>query len=186
MNVGTVQWVSNQPLTYDDVQHFPADGHRYELVDGMLLVSPAPKLSHQRILVNLLLLLRPATPPDCDTLVAPVDWYVNPYTFFQPDPLVFRRADATEQRVESPPVLAVEILSRSTRYYDLGMKRLAYADAGLPWYWVLDPDASEGPSLLALRNSGGVFKEEARVSGDQPYEATEPFAVTVIPGALVD
>jgi Uma2 family endonuclease len=78
--------------------------------------------------------------------------------------------------------LAVEILSPSTRYRDLGLKRRAYEDAGLPWYWIVDP---KKPRLTVLRLIDGRFVEHAVVTGDEEYVTTEPVAVTVVPSALV-
>ena len=38
-----------RPLTADDLESMPDDGHRYELIDGTLLVSPAPAWGHQSV-----------------------------------------------------------------------------------------------------------------------------------------
>lgn len=51
-----------EPFTVDDLDRMPDDGHRYELIDGMLIVSPAPNLGHQRVAVVLSSLLEQACP----------------------------------------------------------------------------------------------------------------------------
>ncbi|MGH9187152.1 MAG: Uma2 family endonuclease [Acidimicrobiales bacterium] len=170
------------PLTYEDVQRFPDDGLRYELVDGELLVTPAPNTLHQRIVVNLVLLLHGVIDAGLEVLPAPVDWYIDQHTYFEPDVLVVRRSDESERRLEGTPVLAVEILSPTTRRRDLGLKKRAYEDAGLPWYWVVDPEA---PSVSAFRLADGRYREEATVAGDEVYETHDPFAVRVVPSDLV-
>jgi hypothetical protein len=38
-----------EPFTVDDLERMPDDGRRYELIDGMLIVSPAPAMPHQRV-----------------------------------------------------------------------------------------------------------------------------------------
>ena len=80
-----------RPLTYDEVRQFPDDGYRYELVDGDLLVTPAPNTAHQRAITQLIVLLAAAVPDEMETLVRPVDWYVRPTTYFEPDLVVVRR-----------------------------------------------------------------------------------------------
>ncbi len=170
-------------LTYDDLQDTPEDGHRYELLDGTLLVTPAPNHAHQRCLLNLAVLLRGAAAPEHEIVIAPFDWIISPRTFFQPDLLVARRADIGVANLAVPPLLAVEVLSPSTRRIDLVLKRDAYASAGMPTYWIVDPVV---PSLTALRLEDGVYTEEASVSGDEAFTASSPFPVIVVPARLLD
>jgi hypothetical protein len=59
----------------------------------------------------------------------------------------------------------------------------AYAAAGVPAYWVVDPDE---PSLTVLRLDGDRYVDAATVSGNEPFTATSPLAVTVVPGRLLD
>ena len=171
-----------QPLTWDDLQKLPDDGRRFELVDGVLLVSPAPVVSHQRVVTRLLLVIDPACPAGVEVLSAPVDWHISEHTVFEPDVLVVHRPSPDARYVVETPLLAIEILSPSTRLRDLGLKRRSYGDAGLPWYWIVDP---ERPRLTVLRLENGRFVEHAVVTGDEAYVATEPVEVTVVPGALV-
>lgn len=171
-----------QPLTWDDLQKLPDDGRRFELVDGVLLVSPAPVPLHQLVVTNLAVLLHPVCPSDARVLGAPVDWHISEHTVFEPDLVVVERFDPLVRYIEKTPLLAVEVLSPSTKLRDLGLKRRYYGDAGLPWYWIVDP---EMPRLTVLRLENGRFVEHAVATGDQPYVATEPVEVTVVPGALV-
>jgi Uma2 family endonuclease len=174
--------VPERPLTWDDLQELPDDGRRFELVDGVLLVSPAPVTVHQRVVTRLLVLIHPMLPPASEVLPAPVDWHISEHTVFEPDIVVVGRLDGSERYLEETPLLAVEVLSPSTKLRDLGLKRRYYGDAGLPWYWIVDP---KEPRLTVLRLVDGRFVEEAVVTGDEPYVATEPVAVTVVPSALV-
>ncbi len=170
-------------LTYDDLQNLPEDGHRYELLDGTLLVTPSPNHAHQRCVLRLAVLLDHAAPPDMEVLVAPFDWLIGPRTSFEPDVLVARRADIAERNLPHPPLLAVEVLSPSTRRIDLVLKRDAYASAGMSTYWIVDPDV---PSVTVLRLEDGAYVEEAAVSGDESFTASSPFPVTVVPARLLD
>ena len=172
-----------QALTYDDLQNIPDDGHRYELLDGTLLVTPSPNTAHQRCVRNLVVVLHGAVPSDLEVFAAPFDWVVGPRTSFEPDVLVARRADVGARNLPRPPVLAVEVLSPSTRRIDLVLKRDAYAAAAVPAYWIVDPDV---PSVTFLRLEDGAYVEDGAASGPDAFAASSPFPVTVVPARLLD
>lgn len=169
--------------TVDDLRDLPDDGLQYELADGMLLVTPAPRPRHQRVVGNLFVLLREHVPADDEVFVAPLDFQPTPYRSLQPDLLVVRRSDVGEENITAPLLLAVEVLSPSTRAKDLILKKALYEDSGVTSYWVIDPDE---PSLVVWQLEGGVYVERARVTGDTPAAVTSPFTVQVVPAGLVD
>ena len=170
------------PLTYDDLQTMPDDGHRYELVDGTLIVTPVPWTIHQRALGNLAVRLHGAAPADLEVLMARFDYVVSPLTVLEPDIVVARRADIGEENLQHTPVLVVEVLSPSTRLIDAGTKRLAFEAAGVPHYWMVDPDE---PSIVALELTDGAYRETARVVGADEFRTGTPFVLTVAPATLV-
>lgn len=100
----------------------------------------------------------------------------------QPDLLVARRSDFTEKDLPVAPLLAVEILSPSTRRLDLTLQRSRYESAGCPSYWVLDPDT---PALTAWALRDEVYVESANVAGDQEFTTEAPFAVSFSPSQLL-
>lgn len=171
-----------RPFTRADLESMPDDGRRYELIDGCLLVTPSPSPAHQRAVLELALLLRAAAPAYAETFVAPLDVVPADDTAMQPDVLVARRAHLTAKELRGAPLLAVEILSRSTRSFDLGAKRERYERAGTAAYWVFDPHTVR---LRAWDLRDGEFVAVADVTGDEPYAAAVPFPVTVVPAALV-
>jgi len=173
------------PLAVQDVWETPEDGRRYELLEGALIVTPVPDAPHQTCVLEVAVVLRNAKGPAHLVLLAPFDWVAGPDTLLQPDVMVALRADVAatgDKRLERPPLLVVEVASRSTRMIDRGSKRLAFQGAGVPTYWLVDPDE---PSLTVLRLQDGSYVEEARVAGDEEYRATEPFEVTVVPNRLL-
>jgi Uma2 family endonuclease len=108
----------SRPLTRADLEQVPDDGHRYELLDGALVVTPAPVPRHQRVVANLLVQLRTTCPHALEVLTAPLDVALRDDTVLQPDVLVARRSDFTETDLPVAPLLAVEVLSPSTRLID--------------------------------------------------------------------
>jgi Uma2 family endonuclease len=173
----------SRPLTVADLDAMPDDGHRYELIDGALIVTPAPGLRHQRASIRLAVALHDACPEHLMVLAAPFQVTLSEDTGVQPDILVAPRDAFTEKNLPGAPLLAVEILSPSTRLIDLNLKRASYARAGVPSYWIVDPVE---PRLLVWELSGEEYVEVADVAGDESWTSQRPFAVTVVPPGLVD
>ena len=169
--------------TVADLARTPDDGLRYELVDGVLLVSPAPSNRHQIVVGELHLLLRSACPPDVRVMLAPTDYQPTDRRSLQPDLLVARRADVGEEAISAPLLLAVEVLSPSTRSVDLLLKRGVYAESGVAAYWLVDPAV---PSVRALWLVDGEYVEVGSAQGPQALELDEPFRVRVVPQDLLD
>ncbi|MGH3849004.1 MAG: Uma2 family endonuclease [Pseudonocardiaceae bacterium] len=166
----------------------PDDGRRYELLDGVLVVSLASGVWHQEVAGTLYRLLYQTCPPELHVVIAPFVWRRGRGTVLQPDVLVARRSDLLAVQdggfLAQPPVLAVEVLSPSTRRIDRLSKRSAYEDAGVASYWLVDPD-QQTPSLRALDLVDGRYVEAGCPSGEQAWHAQRPFPVTVAPADLV-
>ena len=74
-----------QAFTRADLDAMPDDGHRYEIIDGSLVVTPAPSLRHQIIVLNLAIALKASCPDDLRVLTAPFDVALALDTVMQPD-----------------------------------------------------------------------------------------------------
>lgn len=166
----------------EDLRVAPDDGHRYELIDGLLIVTPAVPLRHERMLPRLFRVLDDARPASLLVLFAPCDVVLADDTVIQPDLLVAPRDAFTETDLPTAPLLAVEVLSPSTRGVDLLLKKDRLQRAGCPHYWVVDPDE---PSIIAWTLADGVYREVARAVGAEQFEIASPFPVTCTPAALV-
>ncbi|ONI75628.1 hypothetical protein BWI15_07270 [Kribbella sp. ALI-6-A] len=177
-----VPWRPSTPLTRADLARMPDDGHRYELIDGILLVSPAPTRLHQRVVAALYRQLFAGCPPELEVLFAPLDVIISEDTVLQPDLLVARREDFTERELPKAPLLAVEVLSPSSRRIDLMLKHSRLEAAGCPSYWVVDPDT---PTLIAWEMQDGAYAQVAKVSGDEVARLTSPYDVEVVPADLI-
>lgn len=125
--------------TVDDLDRFPEDGNRYELLDGVLLVTPAPRAVHQIVSTRIAANLHNAVGTIAH-VVGPGAISVPPRTQLQPDILVYpsRFSPTTDWAKVDEHWLAVEVLSRSSRMYDREFKRDAYFALGLGEVWLVD------------------------------------------------
>lgn len=169
-------------LVVDDLETMPDDGRRYELLDGSLLVSPVPGLRHQKITYRLHAVLEQAAPPELEVVGAPFMLKTAANDELQPDVLVARAADLTETHLPVPPVLAVEVLSRSTELHDRNSKKALYERLGVGSYWVIDPSVP----LLEVHelDADGRYRQVAEVGGAEPLDVEHPFPVRIVPAEL--
>jgi len=124
----------------------PEDGFRHELLEGVHVVTPAPPLPHQRVILALIRVLDAVLVrrDDLELFMSPADVILTPRTLVQPDVFVVRKTPGKPLRAWAEigiPVLAVEILSPSTAARDRGVKRRIYQRAGVGEYWIVDLDA---------------------------------------------
>jgi len=143
--------------TYDDYAALPEDGHRYEIVDGVLFMTPAPGIPHQDVILQLsyYLTVHVKLAGIGKVLLSPVDVELTPKRVFQPDISVVlnaRLARVTTSHVIGAPDLAIEVASPSTAKYDQTTKRKAYALAGITEYWLINPRL-ETVEVLSLQNA---------------------------------
>jgi Uma2 family endonuclease len=131
-------------LTYEDLQAFPEDNLRRELIDGELIVTAAPSWRHQRVVAKLVhRLLSHCEVHGGEVLPAPFDVYFSDINVVEPDVLYVRpeNVERLEQRyLRSAPDLAVEVSSPTTRRVDLTGKRDLYERFGVQEYWFVDLD----------------------------------------------
>lgn len=176
---------TGRPFTVADLEAMPDDGNRYEVIDGVLIVSPAPVWEHQEMAGAVFLVLRAACPRELRVLIAPFAVRTAFDSEVQPDVLVARYIDLTSAHLPVAPLLAGEVLSRSTALHDRNTKKAHYERMGVPNYWLLDP--AEPGSLTVFELDGdGHYQQVAHVVGDEAHVARSPFPVTVVPARLLD
>ena len=133
--------------TRDEVLALPDDGRRYELIDGELLMTPAPRGLHQRAVMSLVRRVDPYVLAHRlgATGFAPSDLDLKSGQSLQPDlyvvPLREDGREPIEWRDYGIPLLVAEVLSPSTARFDRITKRRRYQRSGVPLYWVVDLDA---------------------------------------------
>lgn len=171
------------PITVADLDRLPEDSHRWELLDGVLVVSPRPTTVHQTVAARLLVLLQTHCPPELQPVSEPAV-QLNDATEFDPDIVVVPLDEIGGAKFCRPPLLVVEIRSPSTAVIDLNKKKAAYERFGVPSYWIVVPD-TEKPELIVFELGERGYAEAAHVTGDEAVTATRPFEVTVTPAQLV-
>lgn len=130
--------------TYQDYLNLPNDRNRYEIINGELIMTPAPKIIHQdisrNIEIELALFVRKHKLGK--VYYAPCDIVLSNENVVQPDILFISKENMdiiTEDNIQGAPDIVIEILSPSTGYYDLVAKKDIYETFGVKEYWIVDP-----------------------------------------------
>ena len=131
--------------TYDDYAQLPSHGSdRLEVLQGELILSPAPNIRHQTISSNLLFILRKHVDQQRLGRVfsAPLDVVFSPTNTFQPDIIFVAKENSsiiTDANIQGAPDLLVEIISPSSDRLDRLRKPQVYAQFGVAHFWIVDP-----------------------------------------------
>jgi len=156
--------------TIKDYMELP-EGSPYQLVEGELIMSPAPGYSHQNTLGNLFIILRTRL-KNAQVILSPIDVYLDEENAYQPDIVVVlkdSKARVEERGIFGAPDVVVEILSPSTAYYDLTEKKDVYERVGVKEYWIVDPkrktfeiysNSEEGFKLTSQAKKDGKVRSE--------------------------
>ena|SRR5947209_8109628 len=174
--------------TYKDYAALPDDGRRYEIVNGVLFMTPSPSEWHQTVVIRLAhyLLVHVEFTGFGRVYVAPFDVELAPDTVVQPDVLVVLNANRdriTKSRIIGAPDLVVEVASPGTAKHDRFAKREAYVLAGVPEYWMVRP--GEGTVEVLVLEKGayrslGLFEGQmvltSKVVPDFPVRVEQFFA----------
>lgn len=167
-------------FTYEEYRQLP-DDERYEVLEGALVMTPAPNRDHQTILT--LMTIRLGTfvlTSDLGMLyAAPFDVILSEHNVVQPD-LLFIRKDrlgiVEERGVEGAPDLVIEILSPSTANRDLETKRRMYSQFGVQEYWIVDPKAR---TVELLTQQGAGLDTWQRYEGEATLQSPLLTGLTV-------
>ena len=119
---------------------------RYEVVDGELLVTPAPRMAHQYAVGELHLAfgnyLRGNR--DVEIWMSPSDVQLEPDTTVQPDLFVAPRVRSRLGWISIRSLaLAIEVLSPASLKYDRSIKRRFYQRHRVAEYWIVDIEAQQ-------------------------------------------
>lgn len=165
-------------MTYEQYCLLPEDGKQYEVIDGELFMTPAPKPKHQEIVLRIAEeLSRFVRQSDWGKVfIAPIDVLLEPHTVLQPDVLFIRKerlAIVKEEVIEGAPDLVAEVLSPSTFYKDLRKKMWAYSEFGVQEYWIVDPET---------RSIESYTRRDQKLQLAQKFSPGESFESALLPG----
>jgi Uma2 family endonuclease len=155
--------------TYDDYTALPDDGQRYEIVNGVLVMAPAPNGPHQDAVLRFAhyLLVNVEFAGLGKVRVAPFEFELSPKDVFQPDVFVVLNAHLDrilEKKVVGAPDLVVEVASPSTALYDRVTKYEKYANAGVQEFWVANTNAR---TIQVLVLESGEYRSLGVYRGQQ-------------------
>jgi Uma2 family endonuclease len=179
-------WVPGPPQgswTYNDYAALPDDGQRYEIVNGVLLMAPAPGTDHQSISMRFSyhLFVHVELAGLGRVFAAPTDVELGPKNVLQPDLLVVLNAHLNRvaaKRIIGAPDLVIELSSPSTAVVDRLTKYDIYAQAGVAEYWIAKPDTHTVEVLIL---EAGKYRSLGIFSGQQtlPSHIVPDFPVHV-------
>jgi len=174
------------PRRYYTVEEFAAlpedTSARYELQDGVVVTSPRLAPWHSWVQTRLIEFLGSQIP---DGLVLlneiDVDLQLESPVVRVPDLVIANDSVVTARIAPATDVLlAVEVLSPSSGHMDTAIKPIEYADAGIPNYWVIDPNPPVTATVYHLVD--GAYEESQRAEGR--FTVSEPGPLTVDLDAL--
>ena len=173
-------------LTYRDLEAFPDDNLRRELIDGELVVTPAPATRHQGVVVALVFALETYRRQRGGRVYpAPTDVYFSDVNVVEPDVLFVKpeNIERVEARfVRSAPDLVVEVSSPSTRRLELVRKRELYERYAVPEYWYVDLDADR---VEVYRLRDGRYGTPALLGSGEVIESPNLPGLSVPVGELL-
>jgi Uma2 family endonuclease len=170
-------WFHDGPWTEADYLALPRGGPKVELVDGRLVVSPAPRKAHQRLMRRLANHLEENAP---EKLAVDVELNVR----VGPDKILIPDVVATYEQggdvlVHDPKhvLLVAEVLSPSNHGAEWLYKNHLYAQARIAWYLIVEVDDDDRPTLILQRLDGDLYAEVGRAACGQSLRLPEPLGV---------
>ena len=116
------------------------DENKYELIDGIVLMSPRPNIKHQEIMGNLFLLIGNFLKNKQCKIFTEIELEFNDNVII-PDISIICDIDNTNiQRYKAAPEIVIEILSPNCRYVDTFTKLYKYELLGVREYWIVNPN----------------------------------------------
>ena len=128
-------------MSEEDFLALPESTQRQELLDGEVVVSPSPSMTHQRIVLRLASWLLRWADEHSPAFVglSPLDVRLGRQRIVQPDLFVLLHGASGQTPIDAVPDLVIEVLSHN-RSYDRLAKRFVYEQAGVREYWMVDPE----------------------------------------------
>ncbi|MEZ4935458.1 MAG: Uma2 family endonuclease [Saprospiraceae bacterium] len=180
--------VTTKKLTYQEFREidFPeGDNAWYELINGLLVRKQSPTLDHQNIADNILIAMKIYARKKKlgKAYSAPLDTVLDDGNSYHPDVLFVSKEryhilDEKERVVMGAPDLVVEVLSKSTAFYDRGDKKDVYEKCGVREYWLID-QKNKTVEIYAYENQRFKLREMADELGEVESMVLDGFKMKV-------
>lgn len=171
----TAPWSHTGVWTEEEYLKLPSDGPKVELVGGSLLASPAPGKPHQRIVRRLATLMESAGLPDLVTETE-INVRIAEDVILIPDIVVTSETDDKVIVHDAAHVrMVVEVRSPSNQGQKWIKKYALYAQAGIPWFMVVEMDDERHLTMILQRLEGGTYLEAARARCGEKLKLPDPF-----------
>ncbi len=168
--------LERRDLTVEDVAGLPED-LRYELIDGRLVLTPHAKPTHQMISKNVGFAIDQHCPEEF-VLNIEQAILVAPRTELRPDVVVLSEDAPDTSPVPAGDILiVVEVISPSSQRFDREDKLKLYSDAGIPFYWILDPLAERVTFTQFVLHEAGFYRQLRHT--DDLVTIEEPWTITL-------
>jgi Uma2 family endonuclease len=164
--------------TLAEVYEFPDDGHRYELLDGVLHVAPLARRRHQWVVFRITYRLGQWVEVHGGTVYPGVNVDLSDDTHLEPDVAYSASEDTSGLAFTEAPELIVEVSSASTKRFDLGAKKDRYAGEGTRELWFVDLDDD-----VVLQFALGP---DRRFGPPRTHARGDRFASALFPGLVLD
>jgi Uma2 family endonuclease len=165
--------------TTDDLDEFPADGRRRELIDGVLIVSPVPTSIHQIIAMRVGGALEESCPTEYEATLG-IEIRISRRRAFVPDIMVVTTEAAARGKHHVTPedvLLAVEVVSPNSHAMDRVTKPALYAEAGIPFYWRVETDGGIVVHTHRIDPAAEIYRPTGQHS--ELIETSEPWEISI-------
>ena len=169
-------------VTREEYLDLKDDGFKYDMIDGVLYMSPSAFSEHGECQANLSYLFKKYFIKEKNGKV------IHEVDLFLPDGEDVLRPDITvilkenyeiiKGHIHGVPDIVVEILSESTYKRDLGIKADRYLSNGIKEYWIIDPDQGSHEKIISLWINIDK-KSWKKLEGDR-------LESTILPGLTID
>jgi Uma2 family endonuclease len=168
--------IDRHDLTVDDVAHLPED-LRYELIDGRLVLTPHAPTSHQLIALRIANAIEEHCPDESFVNVEQAI-LVNDHNELRPDVVLVEQDGGDHSPLyPSDVILVVEIISKSSRFYDRREKLERYAECGIPAYWIVDAIAQRVTFTQYKLRPDGTY--QVQLETDELVTVDEPWKIVL-------
>ncbi len=167
-------------LTVKELYEIYPPESRVELIDGEVYEMPAPEFEHQRVVLELAVILRSFVKPRGlgEVVIPPIDVILAEDTVIQPDLVFVSDLSRIKKRIYGTPDLVVEVVSPSSLKRDITDKFRLYEKHGVKEYWLVFP-AEKSVLVFTLTDKGYELFSEAYEEGKVKSKVLEGFELEV-------